>query len=170
VRCLSIKKKIADLTQKYMQLVEKEEEMRYLLLEKDFENRDSLDLITRYHIEELLQSQFADNVVKEIWRSPYATNNSVFSASTNHNLTFNYFHCVRDEESDKRFYQRKNITEDIEAHPLQFTVWRYSGKSRMLVEFFATLILTIIMHWVISLALSQAPAYKAEINNFLAVE
>jgi len=58
--------------------------MRFLLLEKDFENRDALDFITKYGIEEFLESQFAENVVKEIWRSPYATNNQIFSASTNH--------------------------------------------------------------------------------------
>lgn len=54
--------------------MESESEMRYLLLEKDFENRDSLELITSYTISSFLESQFADNVVKEIWRSPYATN------------------------------------------------------------------------------------------------
>lgn len=37
--------------------------MKYLLLEKDFENRDALDLITTYSIEEFLESQFAENVV-----------------------------------------------------------------------------------------------------------
>ena len=82
----------------YMKMVEQEREMRYLLLEKDFENRDSLDMISRYQIEEFLESKYAENVVKEIWRSPYATNNQIFSASTNHNLTFNFNHCVRDEE------------------------------------------------------------------------
>jgi len=30
--------------------------MRYLLLEKDFENRDSLELITRYKITPMLES------------------------------------------------------------------------------------------------------------------
>ena len=85
--------------------------MRYLLLEKDYENRDSLDLITKFTILEFLESQFADNVVKEIWRSPYATNNSIFSASTNHNLTFAFNHCIRDEEIDKRFYKPKDIKE-----------------------------------------------------------
>jgi len=39
-----------------MNLVEKESEMKYLLLEKDFEHRDSLDLITRYQIVEYLES------------------------------------------------------------------------------------------------------------------
>lgn len=39
-----------------MKLVDREQEMRYLLLEKDFENRDSLDLITQYEISEFLES------------------------------------------------------------------------------------------------------------------
>lgn len=53
--------------------VEKESEMKHLLLEKDFEHRDALDLITRFEITEFLESQYAENVVKEIWRSLYAT-------------------------------------------------------------------------------------------------
>lgn len=91
--------------------------MRYLLLEKDFENRDSLELITRYNITPLLESQFADNVVREIWRSPYATNNSLFSASTNHKLTFYYWNCIKDDELTSRFYQPKDL-KSFEAHPL----------------------------------------------------
>lgn len=71
-----------------MNLVESEAEMRYLLLEKDLEHRDALDLITRYKVLSLLENKFVDNVVKEIWRSPYSTNDSLFSASTNHKLTF----------------------------------------------------------------------------------
>ena len=57
-----------------MARVESETEMRFLLLEKDMENRDALDIITRYRITAFLESKFADNVVKEIWRSPYSTN------------------------------------------------------------------------------------------------
>lgn len=46
-----------------MEKVEREQEMRYLLLEKDIENRDSLDLINKFQIWEFLESQFAENVV-----------------------------------------------------------------------------------------------------------
>jgi hypothetical protein len=60
--------------------------MRFLLLEKDLENGDSLDLITRYTIISFLESKFADNVVKEKWRSPYSTNDSIFSASSNYSV------------------------------------------------------------------------------------
>lgn len=77
-----------------MNKVETELEMRYLLLEKDFDYRDSLDLITIHKIFPFLESKFADNVVKEIWRSPYSTNNQLFSASTNHFLTFGYWNCI----------------------------------------------------------------------------
>jgi hypothetical protein len=62
--------------------------MRYLLLEKDIEDRDALELITNYQIFNFLKSQYAENVVKEIWRSPYATNDLIFSASTNFYLLF----------------------------------------------------------------------------------
>lgn len=77
-----------------MTKVSGEEEMRFLLLEKDIEDRDSLDLITKYSIFSFLRSQFAENVVREIWRSPYATNDSIFTASTNFYLLFQYYNCV----------------------------------------------------------------------------
>ena len=47
--------------------------MRYLLLDKDFDHRDALDLITKLTIVEFLETQFAENVVREIWRGAYAT-------------------------------------------------------------------------------------------------
>lgn len=56
-----------------MNQVQKEAEMKFLLLEKDFEYRDALDLITRYQIVEFLESPIAENVVRDIWRSQYAT-------------------------------------------------------------------------------------------------
>lgn len=46
--------------------------MKYLLLDKDFEHRDALDLITQFKIEAFLESQFAYHIVNEIWRSKYA--------------------------------------------------------------------------------------------------
>ena len=56
VRCQTLRKEIVAITRVYMQRVETEAEMKYLLLEKDFENRDALDLITSYYIEEFLES------------------------------------------------------------------------------------------------------------------
>ena len=156
VRCKTLRHKIEHIAKKYMMAVDSEQEMRYLLLEKDFENRDSLDLITRYKIFPFLESQFSENVVREIWRSPFATNNSLFSASTNHKLTFYYFHCIKDDEVTNRFYLPKDI-KTFEAHPLQFTVWRFSGKSRIIIEFFAAAIVASIIHIFVNDLLLDAP-------------
>ena len=98
-----------------MSRVDSEYEMKYLLLDKDFEHRDSLDLITKFRIVEFLESQLAENVVKAIWRSAYATQDSIFSASTNHMLTFKFWDCVRDLEVDQPFCAMKDVS-TIEAH------------------------------------------------------
>ena len=98
VRCKTIRERIEVQVSKYMQEVSREQEMRYLLLEKDIEDRDALDLITRLSIFSFLRTQFAENVVKEIWRSPYAAGDSIFNASTNFYMLFGFYHCVVDEE------------------------------------------------------------------------
>lgn len=128
-----------------MSRVTRQDEMRYLLLEKDLEERDSLDLITKFEIFKFLKSQFAENVVKEIWRSPYATSDSLQAASTNFFLLFKYYHCEQDIEKQTRFFTGKS-TRKIENNSLQFTVWRFSGKSRAIVEAITTLIITAITH------------------------
>lgn len=46
-----------------MQEVSTEEEMRFLLMEKDLDARDSLNLIYDYELSELLESPFAHNIV-----------------------------------------------------------------------------------------------------------
>ena len=92
-----------------MNQVSGEQEMRYLLLEKDIEDRDALELITRLSIISFLRSQFAENVVKEIWRSPYAAGDSIFTASTNFYMLFQYYHCIVDEEQSRRLMQGKDV-------------------------------------------------------------
>jgi hypothetical protein len=94
IRCRSIRVRIEDKVSTYLQEVNTEEEMRYLLLEKDIDDRDALELITMYQIVCFLKTQQAENVVKEIWRSPYATNDMIFQASTNYFLLFQYYNCI----------------------------------------------------------------------------
>ena len=56
VRCKNLRQDIIAKTKEYMKRVDSEYEMKYLLLEKDFEHRDSLDLITKHNIIEFLES------------------------------------------------------------------------------------------------------------------
>ena len=117
----------------------------FLLLEKDFLDRDALEFITNYNIVKFLQTSLAENVVNEIWRSPYATSDQIFSASTNFFMLFKYYHCRTDEEKNRRLTIGKDI-KGIDNHLMQFTVWRFSAKSRLIVDFFATLIITALTH------------------------
>lgn len=58
--------------------------MRFLLLEKDLDNRDALNMIYDNNIVDLLQHPFAQNIVEQIWKSPFNNSSSVFCASANH--------------------------------------------------------------------------------------
>ena len=120
--------------------------MRYLLLEKDLEERDALDLITKSSIYSFLKSQFAENVVKEIWRSSYASSDQIMAASTNFFLLFDFYHCEKDEEFNNRLFKGKSVKK-IENNSMQFTVWRYSAKSRIIIETINTLIIAACVHY-----------------------
>ena len=73
-RVEEIKQKIVLIASQYMQQVTSEEEMRYLLLEKDLDNNDALNHIYDLDLVELLSNPIAQNIVENIWTSPY--NNS----------------------------------------------------------------------------------------------
>jgi hypothetical protein len=143
--------------------------MKYLLLEKDFEYRDSLDLITRYQVVEFLESQFAENVVKEIWRSLYATQDSIFSASTNHMLTWKYWNFIRDIEADQPFLQVKDVNK-IEPHPMQFFVWRNSPKARVLIEFIVTVAFATAVHLMVANIMESQPTLTANITEYVEMQ
>lgn len=117
VNCKAIRVKITDLVKKYISRIDHIGEMRFLMLEKDSEHRDSLDLISAYTIVEFLESNTAESVVKEIWRSPYSTGNSIFVASSNHYLLFQFWDCTIDEETLNRPYIKKDVRK-MGAHPL----------------------------------------------------
>jgi len=117
----------------------------------------------------LIESQFAENVVKEIWRSSYGANDNIFSASSNHYLTFNYYNCIMDEEIKLLFYEKRDVSQ-FSAHPLQFKVWRASAKSRMLIEFVCTVALATVIHYFFSLALDDAKVVTEKFNRQLELE
>ena len=166
MRCKTIREQIEDVVCEYMNQVTTEQEMRYLLLEKDFIDKDALELITNYNIVKFLETSLAENVVNEIWRSPYATSDQIFSASTNFFLLFKFYHCSTDEEKNRRLFRGKNIKE-IENHLMQFTVWRFSAKSRLIVDFFATLIITALVHYQLQLVL---PMHQSVVDQVEKVE
>lgn len=98
-----VKSIIIGICKNYMDVVDNEEEMQYLLLDKDYDNRDPLNIIYDIELTELLDNPFAQKIVNNIWESPYNVSSSIMSASTVHNLLFNYNHCRYDMEKKLRF-------------------------------------------------------------------
>lgn len=87
-----------------MNKVDNEEEMQYLLLEKDIDYRDPLNVIYDFQVVELLENPYAQKIVTSIWESKFNVSSSIFTASSVHNLLFNYDHCRYDLENKSRFY------------------------------------------------------------------
>jgi len=58
-RINEVKQIIIDIAKNYMDRVDNEEEMQYLLLEKDLDNRDSLNIIYDFDVSELLDNPYA---------------------------------------------------------------------------------------------------------------
>lgn len=68
-----------------------------------------------------------------------------------------------------RFYHSKDIR-TFEAHPLQFTVWRFSGKSRVIVEFVSTIMVAIVIHIFVNFVLKDSPSFTSMMKNYLSLE
>jgi len=118
-RVKEIKQEIINIAAEFMNDVSSEEEMRFLLLEKDLDSRDALNMIYDNDLVELLQNPFAHNIVHQIWASPYNNSHSIMAVSTVHNLLFNYNHCRYDQETKWRFYQKKDLNA-VGVHGFQF--------------------------------------------------
>lgn len=163
-----IKSVIVGIAKNYMDVVDNEEEMQYLLLERDYDNRDSLNIIYDVEITELLENPYAQKIVNNIWESKFNVSCSIFSTSTVHNLLFNYNHCRLDMEKKLRFNQRKDI-EQFGTHGFQFQVWRYSAKSRYITFAVSFVLNAVLMHWILLRQIDQGLYLKAETANINAI-
>ena len=144
-RINEIRQEIVSVAKEYMNRVENEEEMQYLLLENDIDNRDSLMIIYDYEIVELLENPYAQKIVLNIWESPYNVSSSLFAVSSVYNLLFNFNHCRFDAERKWRWTQPKNL-KDFGSHMFQFEVWRRSAKSRYFMMAIGFLLNSLYMH------------------------
>lgn len=87
-----------------------------MLLEKDIDYRDSLNIIYDFEVVELLENPYAQKIVNSIWESKYNVSSTIFAASSVHNFLFNYNHCRFDMEANNRFYKAKDLR-SIGTHP-----------------------------------------------------
>lgn len=68
-----------------------------------------------------------------------------------------------------RLFKGKNIR-SISNHPMQFTVWRYSGKSRVIIEFFTTAIIASVIHWLLRQILDLNDGITIRVHSIIQLE
>jgi hypothetical protein len=55
----------------YIEDIEDEVHLRSLVFEKDYENRDSLDLLSKYGIIQIMDNRNMEKIALELWTSQY---------------------------------------------------------------------------------------------------
>ena len=66
-----IERILIDITSVYIQDIEDEMQLRALAFEKDFENRDSLDLLSQYNINKIMNNKNMEQIALELWTSAF---------------------------------------------------------------------------------------------------
>lgn len=75
-----------DIALKYIDQVDDENCLTFLVLEKDYMNRDTLKIAVQYELLNLIQSQKIEAVILKILNSDYDTSGSIFQMSTSYQI------------------------------------------------------------------------------------
>jgi len=73
----------------YIDSVDDENFLTSILLEKDFNGRDSLQIAVELELLDLIQAPKVEAVIKRIWSSDYDTSGSFFEMSTPYQIIIN---------------------------------------------------------------------------------
>ena len=135
----------------------KEDRIRPIVYEPDFERRDALDIISKYSIAELLESNNMQKVSLELWESQYDVKGNVFECSSAFSIVkLDMFAKARDYVDEYMFYnfKQRNLSK-LAHHMFQFKVWKKSMKARFLIETMLLLWIAVIFQYYFLGALSS---------------
>ena len=125
-----------------IEAVDDENFLTSMLLEKDYNDRDSLMIAVEQELLDLIQAPKIEAVVKRIWNSHYETSGSFFEMSTSYQILMQANSLI-DIEERNRFYKRR----DIEGYPQydsNFVIFQVSMFSRMKATGLVNLVYTIL--------------------------
>ena len=110
----------------FIESIEDEYSLRALVFEKDFDNRDSLNLLSLYNIVDIMNNKNMEKIALELWSSQYDVKGNLMTTSS-------VFKIVMDENFKKpwdvlgdylftNWHNRR--LENFEHHMFQFQVWK----------------------------------------------
>ena len=117
---------ITKLAANYIENIDDEFELRALVFEKDYENRDSLELLSTYNIVEIMNNKNMEKIAMELWTSQYDVKGNLMTTSSAYQIVMDdSFNQPKDILYNYIFFNWKYRTfENFEHHLYQFEVWK----------------------------------------------
>lgn len=106
--CRILMEHIKVLILNYIESVDDENFFTFIMLEKDFQGRDALQIAVELELLDLIQAPKVEAVIKRIWNSDYDTSGSLLEMSTPYQIFQNHS-FDRNIELEMRFYKKRNI-------------------------------------------------------------
>ena len=107
--CRQLMDQVKMMITEYIESVDDENFLTSVMLEKDYNGRDSLQIAVDLEVLDLIQAPKVKAVIKRIWNSDYDTSGSFFEMSTPYQILNLPSTSDIDIEVENRFYQKRNI-------------------------------------------------------------
>ena len=98
----------------YIETIDDEQFLTYMVLEKDYTNRDILQIAVQYELLDLIQSPKIEAIILKIWNSDYDTSGSIFEMSTSYQISMNE-DLTKDIEYKNRFLNNRDISQQPQS-------------------------------------------------------
>jgi len=155
-------------TASFIEDIEDEFQLRELVFEKDYENRDSLDLLSKHNIVDIMNNKNMEKIALELWTSQYDVKGSLFTTSSALKIVaYDSFNKPRDILKDFFCFNWEYRTMDnFDHHLYQFEVWKTSMMAKFITEGLFLAILTIIFQYYLMEATQAATAVQSTFSSY----
>jgi len=119
--------------------------MKFILYDKDIENRDTIGIILDNHIIDFLNNAIVEKIANEVWNGPFdLAKNPLQSTSSLYKLIMHHkLFGDKDVEAGLRNNLFVRNFEGRKTHKFEYEVWRMSAGFRMIFIFFEYIALTV---------------------------
>ena len=165
-----IEKHISKVAGNFIERIDDEFTLRALVFEKDFENRDSLDLLSFYNIVDIMNNKNMEKIALELWTSQYDIKGNLMTTSSVYKIvTDDNFRKPCDVLGDYLFINWTNRRLDnFEHHLFQFQVWKRSMVSKFIVEGLFLTMFTILFQYYLITAINAAKDVDSAFSSYSA--
>ena len=165
-----IQNNVSKVAAKYIENIEDERTLKALVFEKDFENRDSLYLLSLYNIVSVMDNKNMEKIALELWTSQYDIKGGLMATSSVYKFVMDdNFRKPWDVLGDYLFTNWHNRKLDnFEHHLFQFQIWKKSMFSKFVIEGLFLTIFAIFFQYYLMKAIGAANIVDTSFSDYTA--